>query len=108
MKQSNRSKLISWLKTKGYQQEQAIGIIDQIVQKMLITCSKLNFHPDYILGKALNNTNCTTIDDLKQNINQFFIKEIKKQNRVDHELPDIKATNPVTKETLAKFKAMIT
>lgn len=102
--------LIKWLRSIGLEEAQAYSVLDGIIIKMLPTCEKLGMQPLKVLEKASNQTNCTSIDMLKKNINFVFTKEIKKRQRARTQI-NIKiareAETSVSKETLQWFRTRI-
>jgi hypothetical protein len=103
----NKQKLIKWIQSMGFELEQSIGIADGIVQKMLKPCAKLKLNPDYVLGKAMNNTNCTNLANLKENINFILKKEILKRQRLQENTKYIRSEPKVSKETLERYRSRV-
>lgn len=102
--------LIKWLRSIGLEEAQAYSVLDGIILKMLPTCEKLRMQPLKVLEKASNQTNCTSIDMLKKNINFVFSKEIKKRQRAKEQVNYIEqreSGTPVSKETLERFRTRI-
>lgn len=109
MQKDIRKTLIKWLMSIGLEEAQSYGILDNIIIKMLPTCEKLRMQPLKVLEKASSQTNCTSLDMLKKNINFVFEKEIKKRKRTKESFAyaNYVQENPVSKETLAKFRGLI-
>lgn len=75
-----KTKLIKWIRSMGYEPQEAIGIADNIIKKLKPYCKAMNTTTDKFITQVMNDTTCTSLGKFKD-IANYRIKRKLKSNK---------------------------